>query len=119
MADRPYHWRDLAADERKADEIRALLNMPNLKFEPVLAEMSAVIPEPPTVEIQDRLKRMGCELRTDALLRTNISFTHHRHLADSVLVVLGFARYALVAVCAAMLVETLRSAHRSEFFWGF
>lgn len=115
-SDGPYHWRDLAADERKADEIRELLKMPNLEFESVLSEMTTVVTEPPMVEIQDKLKRMGCELTTDILLCTRISFKHRKHVADVVLKVLGVVRYALVGVCAAMFMEMMRSAHRSEFF---
>lgn len=115
----PYHWRDLAADERKADQIRELLKMPNLEFESVLDVMCAEVQDPPTVEVQDQLKRLKCELTTTPLLGTRIDFKRSRHVADVVIRVLDLVRYALMALCAAMFVEMMRSARQSEFFTMF
>lgn len=93
--------------------------MPNLQFQSVIAEMAALIPKPPNVEIQDKLKRMGCELTTNALMQTKITFKHRKHAADVVLVVLGAVRYVLIAASIVMLIEMMRSTHRSEFFLSF
>lgn len=120
MAGNPYHWRDFAADEKKADAIRALLGKPNLEFEAVLMERVAVINEPPTVEISDVLKnRLKCELSTDQLQRTVITFKKNRHVADVVLRVLSALEYLLIGVGAVLIMVTYQSANRSDFFSWF
>lgn len=81
--------------------------------------MSAVISDPPTVEIQDRLKRMGCELTTNPLLRTQIAFKHRRHVADVVISVLSFARYVSMLVCFVLFVDMARYMRRSEYYASF
>lgn len=120
MSDNPYHWRDFAADERKADAIRTLLGKPNLEFEGVILERVAVINEPPTAEILTALKdRLKCEVSTDPLQRTVITFKKSKHMADDVLKVLSALRYALVIASVGCFVAMIRSASRSEFFSSF
>lgn len=118
MSDDPYHWRNLAADEKMADEIRALLKMPNLEFQSVLAEVSVVIDRSPEVEIQESLRRMGCELTTTPVGRTKIAFKHRRHLADKVILVAEAVRYACFAYSVWCFYKMMHSSYRSEFLYS-
>ncbi len=119
MSEGPYHWRDFAADERKADKIRALLNMPNLDFEHAITEVSAVVDDPPTVENQDKLKRMGCELHTNPLMGTTIAFPHHKHVSDVGLNAMRKLWYLLTLISMFAFIRLIRDARRSEHFFMF
>lgn len=120
MSDDPYHWRNYAADEKKADVIRTLLGMPNLAFEDVLRERVAVINDPPTPEVQDTLKsRLGCELSTDPLQRTVITYAKSRHVADQVFKVLNVLKYILFFAACSIFVAMMHSEKRSRFLWSY
>jgi hypothetical protein len=116
MTESPYHWRDFAADEEKADVVRTMLGMPDLEFESSDLEMFVWLEDPPTPEVYERLKRMGCTLETIELGVTRLSFAHRKHLADSVLKTLNVVRYVLMFASVATVCEMMRSAYYSEFF---
>lgn len=116
-SENPYHWRNVAADEEKADRVREVLGMPDLRFQSSIDEMFVQLEKPPTNEIKRILeKSFGCTIEPLDVQLTRLSFPHTKHVADNVLVVLKWTLYIMFALTTVLFLYMSHSAVVSEYF---